>query len=307
MITSVCLNPSFDRTVELDQLAIGRVNRVRPISLDMGGKGINVAVVVHRLGLSSKAVGCMCQEGSSQFRAMLDEEGISSSFMTVPGRIRTNLKLCVKADASVTELNEPGDPIAPADLEQFQAFLRQETADAATVIFTGSLPPGCPAGLYRDLMRSLDGKLCVLDATGDELLLGADAAPFLLKPNLQELQATLRLELRTLRAIRDACHIFLSKGVQHVVVSMGAMGAVYVDHQTTLFSPALRVDVHSTVGAGDAMLGGMMKGMEEEGDMKQAFRYGVAAGAASVMTEGTKLIRPKDFYALLDQVKVQEV
>lgn len=307
MITSVCMNPSFDRTVELEQLAMGQVNRVKPISLDMGGKGINVAVVAHRLGLESKVVGCMAEDGAAQLYAMLRNEEIQSSFMSVHGRIRTNLKLCIANDPSVTELNEPGDPLTEDDLKKFESFLQAESKNATTVVMTGSLPPGCPAGTYRNLMRSLEGRPCVLDATGDELLLGAEATPFLVKPNLHELQATLRLELRTLRSIRDACHIFLSKGVQHMVVSMGVMGAVYVDHQTTLFAPALRVDVKSTVGAGDAMLGGILKGLEEEGDMKQAFRYGVAAGAASVMTEGTKLIRPRDFYCLLDQVKVQEV
>jgi fructose-1-phosphate kinase PfkB-like protein len=95
--------------------------------------------------------------------------------------------------------------------------------------------------------------------------------------------------------------------VLKVVISMGAMGDMYVDEERTLFAPALRVATKSTVGAGDAMLGGMLLGYEKDGDMGEAFRYGVAAGAASVMTEGTQLMRPDDFYNLLDQVRIQEV
>ena len=88
---------------------------------------------------------------------------------------------------------------------------------------------------------------------------------------------------------------------------MGSMGAMYVGQDKTLFAPALRVEAGSTVGAGDAMVGGLLRGLEDEGDMARAFRYGVAAGAASVMTEGTQLIVPEDFSSLLGQVKVQEV
>ena len=143
---------------------------------------------------------------------------------------------------------------------------------------------------------------------GKELELAAKGAhPFLIKPNLREMEATLGIELRTMRAIRDASLLFLRLGVKHSVVSMGAMGAMYIAEDKTLFAPALRVETKSTVGAGDAMIGGMLLGYEIEKDMSKAFRYGIAAGAASVMTEGTQLIVRSDFEKLLDQVRIQEV
>jgi 1-phosphofructokinase family hexose kinase len=176
------------------------------------------------------------------------------------------------------------------------------------IVLTGSLPPGCPEGTYRDLMTALEGKKCILDTEGKELELAAKGShPFLIKPNLREMEATLGIELRTMRAIRDAALLFIKLGVQHSVVSMGAMGAMYITADKTLFAPALRVETKSTVGAGDAMIGGMLAGYETEGSIEKAFRYGVAAGAASVMTEGTQLIRKDDFEHLLDQVRIQEV
>ena len=147
----------------------------------------------------------------------------------------------------------------------------------------------------------------MLDTEGEELRLGTEAHPFLIKPNLAELEQTLGTELRTLRSIRDAALIFLRKGVEHVVVSMGAMGAMYVGEALTLYAPAVKVEARSTVGAGDAMIGGLLMGLQQGNDMVQAFRCGVAAGAASVMTEGTQLIRAEDFEKLLSQVKLQEV
>ncbi len=308
MITTICLNPSFDKEMKLDSLRLGKVNRISELREDMGGNGINVAVVARRLGLDVQCIGTMGEDGADQLSAMMDREGLKHRFLRIPGKIRTNLKLVLKDEKGITELNETGTPLRESDLAAFFDLAREATADSGMVVLTGSLPPGCPQSVYRDLMLSLEGKKCILDAGGPQLEMAAKAArPFLIKPNLHELETTLGLELRTMRSIRDAALLFIRLGVQHTVVSMGAMGAMYVDSKKTLFAPALRVTTRSTVGAGDAMLGGMLLGYEREGDMCRAFRYGVAAGAASVMTEGTQLIIPEDFYALLDQVRVQEV
>lgn len=307
MITSVCLNPSFDKTVEVDAMTVGEVNRIRSMRLDMGGKGVNVAVVARRLGLEAQCVGCMGEQGSQQFTALLDAEGLPHRFLTVPGAVRTNLKIVSRDGKGVTELNEPGAPLSQEDLEKFFCLAQEAAARSDYVVLTGSLPPGCPEGAYGQLIRALADTHCILDAGGAVLRLGAEAGPFLIKPNLAELEHALGAQLRTLRAIRDAALIFLRKGVGHVVVSMGAMGAMYVSQARTLYAPALKVEARSTVGAGDAMVGGMLLGLQQEEDMAHAFRCGVAAGAASVMTEGTQLIRPEDFQRLLSQVKVQEV
>lgn len=306
MITSICMNPSFDKTVEVDALIPGEVNRIRSSRTDMGGKGINVAVVLGRLNVECQCIGCMGEDGSTRLKAMLDHEGIRYAFLPVSGSIRTNTKIVSLEGHGVTELNEPGAPVPADELQRFFAMAREHTKGSDYTVLTGALPPECPKGTYRDLMKAVDGR-CILDVGGEELMLGAEAHPFLIKPNLHEMEATLGLKLRTLRSIRDAALIFLRKGVQNVVVSMGGMGAMYVSGEQTLFAPALRVETKSTVGAGDAMIGGILKGLEAEGDMARAFRYGVAAGAASVMTEGTQLIVREVFESLLSQVKVQEV
>ena len=308
MITSICLNPCFDKTVTVDSLQPGQVNRIREARVDLAGKGINVAVVASRLGLEVQCIGIMGENGSADLTAMMDREGLKHQFQTIPGHVRTNMKVYSLDGQGVTELNEPGTPLRREDLSAFIELAVEQTRDSDMVVLTGSLPPGCPRGIYRDLMKALEGKKCILDSEGAELELAAkEAHPFLIKPNLHEMETTLGLELRTMRSIRDAALLFIRLGVQHAVVTMGAMGAMYVDQESTLFAPALRVATKSTVGAGDAMLGGMLLGYEREGDMRKAFKYGVAAGAASVMTEGTQLIVPDDFYSLLEQVRVQEV
>ena len=308
MITTICMNPCFDETVDVDTLQVGQVNRIRNARIDLGGKGINVAVVAGRLGLDVQCVGMMGSENSTELTDMMDHEHLKHHFLSVPGRVRTNMKIYSRDGQGVTELNEPGAAVDAGILEDFFSLARRETASSDMVVMTGSLPPGCPEGTYRDLMKALDDKKCILDTEGKELELCAKGAhPFLIKPNLREMEATLGIQLRTIRSIRDAALLFIRLGVEHAVVSMGEMGAMYVSETKTLFSPALRVEAKSTVGAGDAMIGGMLKGYMEEHDMSRAFRYGIAAGAASVMTEGTQLIIRSDFEKLLDQVRIQEV
>ena len=308
MITTICLNPCFDKTVNVERLLPGQVNRIRDARVDLGGKGINVAVVAKRLGLDVQCLGIMGENGAAELTSLMDREGLKHHFQTIPGHVRTNMKVYSLDGQGVTELNEPGTPVSAEALTRFTESVEKMTADSEVVVLTGSLPPGCPEGTYRDLMKAQNGKKCILDTEGKELELAAKGAhPFLIKPNLREMEATLGIELRTMRAIRDAALLFIKLGVRHSVVSMGAMGAMYISADKTLFAPALRVETKSTVGAGDAMIGGMLLGYEIEKDMAKAFRYGIAAGAASVMTEGTQLIVRSDFEKLLDQVRVQEV
>ena len=288
MITTICMNPCFDKTVEVDELKVGQVNRIRDARVDQGGKGINVAVVAERLGLDVQCIGIMGKDGSEELTALIEKENLKHSFLQIPGHVRTNTKIVSGSGKGVTELNEPGPMVDAANLNSFFELAKEKTQGSDMVVLTGSLPPGCPEGTYRDLLKILEGKKCILDTEGKELELAAKGAcPYLIKPNLKEMEATL--------------------GVQHAVVSMGEMGAMYVSADKTLFAPALRVEIKSTVGAGDAMIGGMLLGYSKEKDMARAFRYGIAAGAASVMTAGTQLIVKEDFERLLDMVKIQEV
>ena len=308
MITTICMNPSFDKTVEVQTLEIGQVNRIQEARIDLGGNGINVAVVAERLGLEVQCLGMMGKDGAAELSDLIEKEHLKYSFQTIPGHVRTNTKILSRSGQGITELNEPGPVVTQEILDQFFSMAIEKTKGSDMVVLTGSLPPGCPEGTYRDLLKILEGKKCILDTEGKELELAAKGAcPFLIKPNLKELETTLGIELRTLRTIRDAALLFVRLGVKHAVVSMGEMGAMYVSDDKTLFAPALRVEIKSTVGAGDAMIGGLLLGYEKEKDMAKAFRYGIAAGAASVMTEGTLPIVRDDFYRLLDMVKIQEV
>ena len=129
----------------------------------------------------------------------------------------------------------------------------------------------------------------------------------MIKPNLPEIEGIMKKELRTLRGLRDAALFLIEYGAQNVIISMGKYGAMLVSRTDTFFAPALMVEARSTVGAGDAMIGGVLAGLSRGESLAESFRCGVAAGAASVMTDGTQLLCRPDFEALLPKVTVQEV
>lgn len=307
MITTVCMNPAFDKTGTVSRLQIGHVNRLEDIRYDVGGKGINVAIVLKRLGVEVSCVGCLGMADQNTFLEMMARDALPFDFLPLPGNVRTNLKILDRESRLVTELNEPGPDMEPNQQKHFLSLLNKQAQGSDYVVFSGRLPGGCAMPFYQQCMQALPGQRCVLDAAGAALLCGLKAKPFLVKPNLPELEEATGRELRTLRAIRDAALTLIKQGARHVVVSMGKMGALFTDGTKAFFSPAIPVEVKSTVGAGDAMLGGILMGLSRGESPESSFRYGVAAGAASVMTEGTQLLKASDFKKLLPGVTLQEV
>ena len=306
MITTICLNPALDRTVTVDSLVPGHVNRIRTARTDVGGKGVNVAVVCRRLGLDAQVIGCAGVDGYSKLRAKAKAEDISCDFHTVEGAIRINTKVVPLDGSGVTELNEPGPTLTAEDLDVFFDMAAEAAAGSDYVVITGSLPPGCPVHTYRNLIEMLHVP-CILDVGGAALAEGVKAKPFLIKPNHHELAATDGRELHTLGDIRAAAQTFVDGGVRHVVVSLGKDGALYVGVEGCFYAPEIPVEVRSTVGAGDALVGGLLYGLVKHGTMREGFRAGAAAGTASVMTEGTQLINLDDFERLLTQVQIQDL
>ncbi len=307
MITTVCMNPALDKTVTVDALQMGQVNRIRASRTDVGGKGVNVAVVARRLDMTAQVIGIAGEDGLERIRQKLDMEQVGHAFLPVEGAVRVNTKVVSLDGSGVTELNESGPTMTADVLAEFFALARGKAQGSDAVVITGSLPPGCPAGTYRELIRALSGTRCILDVGGAELVLGVEARPFLVKPNHHELAATLRTELRTMADIRRGAQSLVDAGAENVVVSMGKEGALYVGAEGAFYAPEVPVEVHSTVGAGDALVGGLLYGLTKYGTMRDAFRCGVAAGTASVMTEGTQLIVPEDFHRLLGRVHIEEL
>ncbi len=307
-LTALCLNPSVDRTVQVDQFTVGGTNRILAERSDGAGKGVNVAVVARRLGMPAACVGLLAQEGGEVILNRLARDGVEAGFVRTPGSVRVNLKIRDMRERTVTELNEPGGAVTAEHLEQVRAEVLRQAGKSDYLVLTGSLPPGCPEDYYNTLIGELPaGCRCVVDVGGDKLRGNLSAHPFLIKPNLNELEEASGKKLATLRDIRDAAFSMIALGVELVAVSMGGEGALLTDGKTTLFAPGISVPVHSTVCAGDSMIAGIIKGLREGGGLKHALRCGVAAATATVADPHDGLMRFEAYEEIFQTVKVGAV
>ncbi|PWL43796.1 1-phosphofructokinase family hexose kinase [Christensenella sp. MSJ-20] len=308
MVTAVCLNPSIDKTLEIDGFTYGGMNRVRDVREDGGGKGINVAVVASTLGAEAACIGFAGHDGFAVVREKMDRGSVKSEFVNIGGTVRINLKVLDREQGVTTEINERG-PVVPDSAHVVMSNLVKKYAEkSTTMVFTGSLPPGCNPDYYRRLMgkaRQANPQVkCMVDAEGERLEQAIQERPYLIKPNRFELETILGREVTDLSDVKTAALDLCRRGVGIVMVSLGDRGAFIADGQTCLGAPAIRVRVNSTVGAGDSMVGAFAVADAAGMDLEYCFRYAVAGASAAIMTPGTQLVRKEDFDMLLKMVEI---
>ena len=309
MITSISLNPSIDRTLTVEGFRAGALNRVVARNDVAAGKGINVALTVSALGLDSECVGLMYRDSASLFEKRLMLNSTAYDFVWCEGSARTNIKVLDKSSGIVTELNESGVSVDDSTLKAMMDLVIQHAEDSDFLVLSGSVPPGCPPEYYRSLIQAVDGLgcRCVLDADGERLQYGLEASPFMIKPNHYELEMMTGKKLTSLKDIRNAAYRYLDKGVEVIAVSLGADGALITNGGDTLYAPKMNIEVKSTVGAGDAMVAGLVAGFMGENDIEDTFRMGVACATARCMTEGNRIMDRTVYKALLDMVCIERI
>ena len=309
MITSISLNPSIDRTLTVDGFTAGSLNRVVSRADTAAGKGINVALTLSALGLDSECIGLMYRDSASLFEKRLMLNSTAYDFVWCEGSARTNIKVFDRAAGVVTELNESGSTVDEATLEAMTDLVIRHAEDSDFLVLSGSVPPGCPAEYYRTLINAVDGLgcRCILDADGDRLKYGLEATPYMIKPNHYELEMMAGRKLTTMQELRNAAFKYLDMGVEVVAVSLGADGALITNGGETLYAPRMNIEVKSTVGAGDAMVAGLVAGFMGDNALEDSFRMGVACATARCMTEGNRIMDRTVYKALLDMVNIERI
>ena len=282
MIYTVTFNPSLDYVVQVDDFAVGEINRTRTESIYPGGKGINVSLVLQNLGLPSVALGFTAGFSGAEIERLLQEAGCHCDFIAVKeGYSRINTKIISGAE---TALNGQGPQLSEAELAALFNKLRRLTQDDVLVL-AGSIPASLPDNIYEQILELLQpvGTRVVVDATGDLLLKVLKYRPFLIKPNHEELGEFFgRGPLLTEEEILAAAQRLQQQGARNVLVSRGANGALLLDENGKLHKQASpKGTLVNSVGAGDSMVAGFLAGYLQTQDYDAALRLGVAAGSAS--------------------------
>lgn len=286
MIYTVTFNPAIDYVVHADDMQVGAVNRSRQEEVYFGGKGINVSVVLHELGLASKALGFVAGFTGEAIEQGLRADGIETDFIHLEkGFSRINVKI---KSGEETELNGQGPEIPEDKLRQLFDQLEQ-VQDGDTIILAGSIPASLPADVYEQILRHLSGKQvrAVVDATRDLLVNVLKYKPFLIKPNNFELGEIFGVLLKddVDEIVRYAGKL-QEMGARNVLVSMAGDGAVLLDENGGVHACGVcKGTVKNSVGAGDSMVAGFVAGCET-GDYDYALKLGTATGGATAFSEG---------------------
>ncbi len=284
MILTVTPNPAVDHTLQLDEeLESGTVARTDAAQFDPGGKGINVSKYLVALDAETVATGYVGDFLGRFLRKRLSDRDIPNDFVEIAGCTRLNTT--VLTPESEFKINQRGPTVGEGDVESVVETI--ERHGPRTVVVAGSLPPGVDPGTI-DRIAEAGPWETVVDVRGD-VLSELDADHALCKPNREELAAATGEPVESLEDAFSAARSLQRRGFERVVASLGADGAVMATPDTVLHTPALDVDVVDTVGAGDALLSGVLAERARGGTDEAALRAGVAVASRVVGVSGTSV------------------
>lgn len=290
-IATVTLNPTIDQTVFIPNFRAGEVNRVAQTQFDPGGKGVNVAWFLADYGFSISVTGFLGEENILLFERLFIEKKIEDRFVRISGRTRSNIKIVDEVKQETTDINFPGQAPTAADIQTLFQIVTEMTAACDWFVLAGSIPAGCPPDIYRELVKLIKqrGRAVALDTSGEALRLALPAGPNLVKPNIDELQELEGRPLETEAEVIEAARNWLAQGMETMIVSMGADGALFVEENEVVLAQPPKVSVKSTVGAGDAMVSGTVAGKCQGASLAESARLGTAFSLSAIAQVGAGL------------------
>lgn len=308
-VVTVTLNAALDHSLECPGFRAGEVNRVTRHWQDPGGKGVNVAAFLAGWVRPVAATGFLGRANAAPFEALFAARGIEDRCLRVDGETRANLKVLDPRGHAVTDINLPGVRVDAAAWAALRAQVEALAARGGWCVLAGSLPEGAPADAYAQLVRQLRAAGCrvALDASGPAMRLGVAERPSLVKPNAKELEELVGRALPTRTDVLAAARGLVEGGVGRVVVSLGEEGALLVEEGRALFAVPPRAQVVSTVGAGDALLSGVLAGALRGEPPETCLRRGTAFAVGTLSRPGPVLPPHPEVEALMAQVQVDAV
>lgn len=304
-IITLTMNPALDKSAPVDHVVPEIKMRCGDPTWQPGGGGINVARVAQRMGAKPIAIYPLGGHTGQLFQSLLNEEQIDTRPVPIAGAMRESFAAFEESTGQQYRFNYAGPTLTETEWRACMDAVLDVLTDDSYLVLSGSLPPGVPPQLYRELVAAgqAKGACIIVDSTGDPLAAALEAGVFLIKPNLRELNQFAGRELEGLQSQVEIVEGLIAAGkCEAVVVSLGAGGAMFGSAEGIEFIRAPVVPIRSKVGAGDSMVGGIVWSLAEGHGLREAICYGVAAGAACVMTPGTELAYAADVRRLCEEL-----
>jgi 6-phosphofructokinase 2 len=291
------MNPAVDQSSSTNFVTDEKKLKCRNLRYDPGGGGINVSRAIKILGGKTKAFypagGCT----GDLLEELLDRENIEHSRIPIEESTRVNVHILEESTNKQYRFNMPGVILREGEWIKCLETLEDFTPTPDYIVASGSLPKGVPDDFYKQIAKLSNkiGSRLFIDASGNPLRRSLEEGVYLIKPNLREFTDIFDVEIMNEKnIITKAKEIIEKNRCEIIVISMGASGTYFIteDDYEHIHSPI--VPINSRIGAGDCMVAGIILKLSEKEPIKKAIRYGIAAGAAAVITPGTELCRKED-------------
>lgn len=291
MITTVTINPCVDKTYFVENFREGETNRAKRIMYNAGSKGINVSRALKQLGLDTVCLGFVGGTYGNILLQELNGEGTPEDLVRVKSNIRLNVKIIDTESHQTTEINEVGEPIEEAELQQFMQKYEEYAKKSECVVISGSVLPRMETSIYYQLTQIANryGAKVYLDSRGPHLREGVKAIPYCVKHNKKEFEELIGKKIDNEDVIVEEARKIIATGVTYVVVTLGGEGSIGVSATEALRVVPPAVGVISTVGAGDTFMAGMLAAEKKGMSFRKQLIFATSCANAKVAKEGNDI------------------
>lgn len=308
MITTVTLNVAVDKAYVIGTFKRGEVMRVKQCTNTAGGKGLNVAKVARLCGEEVLATGFVGGYAGAYIEKLLEKEKVPNRFVHVAGETRSCVNILAE-DGSSTEFLEPGAEVSQADVDEFLKEFDEILDQSQIITISGSVPQGVMPDIYATMIKMVKkkGKKVILDTSGKLLEEGIKAAPTMIKPNSDEIEALLGINISNRQDLIAGGKKLLTMGIEYVVISLGKDGALLVTEEGVYQGTPPVIRTVNTVGCGDSMVSAFAVGFARGYSIEECLKYAVSVSAANALTMETGNFNEKDQKNIYENVSVEKI
>ncbi|WP_027722882.1 1-phosphofructokinase [Maridesulfovibrio zosterae] len=308
-IITVTMNPAIDLACQVPDFTAGKVNRVAGYQTDAAGKGVNIAVLLRKFDLPVTVTGFLGADNALIFEKLFSSKGLKDEFVRVPGETRIGVKVLDPDSGATTDINFPGLSPDAGHVDKLMQTVDNLADESSIVVIGGSLPATVSPAAVGQLVNVIKscGAKAVVDTSGPALSSAIVAVPCLVKPNDAELSELVGRPLKKKEELVNEARRMNRSGIDTVVVSLGSQGALFISQEEEFFAKPPTINAVSTVGAGDAMIGGMVAGMALELSLRERACLATSLSAATVAQAGPSLEDIEIAKELEEQVVIETI
>lgn len=296
-IVSLAINPAIDKSSSVGHVIAERKLYCQTPRFEPGGGGVNVSRAIKKLGGKSVLIYPAGGYTGNRLKDLLEEEGITHRPVPIEGTTRESLVVLEESTGQQYRFGMPGPVLSNEEWKRYLHELSTIHPKPDYLVASGSLPPGVPSDFYARVARigKDQGAKVIIDTSGEALNRALREGVYLIKPNIREFRELVGQDIKEESQIKaEAIKMVKSGRCEILVISLGAAGALMVSENVIEPIRPPTVPIVSKVGAGDSMVAGTVLSLARGKTERDSVLFGVAAGAAAVMTPGTELCRRED-------------